>query len=64
MKRIIASDGLEGTARQIHIPAHAKLSDLEVVGGTIRLSGKEEFLFRFFLPSMSLWKGLLRISSR
>jgi predicted dehydrogenase len=33
MKRRIAIAGLGGAARQIHIPAYAKLPDLEVVGG-------------------------------
>ena len=48
MKRRIAIAGLGAAARQIHIPAYAKLADLEVVGGYDPAVSEGGFAFPLF----------------
>lgn len=48
MKRKIAIVGLGAAARQIHIPAYAKLADLEVVGGYDPAVSEGGFSFPLF----------------
>lgn len=51
MKRRIAIAGLGAAARQIHIPAYARLADLEVVGGYDPAIREGRFAFPLF-PSL------------
>jgi predicted dehydrogenase len=48
MKRSIAIVGLGAAARQIHLPAYAKLPDLEIVGGCDPVANSREFPFPIF----------------
>lgn len=48
MKRKIAITGLGAAAKQIHLPAYAKLANLEVVGGYDPLIREGGFAFPLF----------------
>lgn len=56
MKRKIAIAGLGAAARQIHLPAYAKLPDLEVVGGCDPAVGSGAYSFPLFSSTEEMLK--------